>query len=66
MKVLLSAAVLLSVICFCHTAEKLKVTVYYETLSRDCVSFFRTQLIPTYDLLEEYLEIDLVPFGKER
>ncbi|VEN58291.1 unnamed protein product [Callosobruchus maculatus] len=62
MKFLLS--VLLSVICFSQAAEKLKVTVYYETLCLDCVIFFRKQLEPTYSELVEYIDLDLVPFGK--
>nr|CAI5854466.1 unnamed protein product [Callosobruchus analis] len=46
------------------TAEGLPVSVYYETLCPDCIDFFRTQLKPTYDQLADYLDLDLIPFGK--
>nr|CAI5836583.1 unnamed protein product [Callosobruchus analis] len=45
------------------TAERLPVSVYYETLCPDCIDFFRTQLKPTYDQLADYLDLDLIPFG---
>nr|CAI5864021.1 unnamed protein product [Callosobruchus analis] len=63
MKVLLSAVLLLSAICFSHAA-KLKVSIYYGTLSPRSATFFRTQLMPIYKELAEYINLELVPFGK--
>ncbi|VEN58290.1 unnamed protein product [Callosobruchus maculatus] len=64
MKLLLIATTFLSVICLSHTAEKLKVAVYYESVTSDHGDFFRQQLLRVYEELEEYLDLDLVPFGK--
>ncbi|XP_075543518.1 gamma-interferon-inducible lysosomal thiol reductase-like [Dermacentor variabilis] len=42
----------------------INITLYYEGLCADCHDFFLDQLWPTYNKLEEYLHVDLVPFGK--
>ncbi|KAH8025273.1 hypothetical protein MRX96_049922 [Rhipicephalus microplus] len=39
-------------------------TLYYEGLCPDCHDFFLDQLWPTYNKLEEFMNVDLVPFGK--
>ncbi|CAH1983774.1 unnamed protein product [Acanthoscelides obtectus] len=59
-----SAALLISVFCFSHAADKVKVSVYYETICSDCKIFIRDQLQGTYDSLSQYIDLDLVPFGK--
>lgn len=41
-----------------------KVSVYYETLCPDSISFIRYQLFPTFQAIPEILNIELVPFGK--
>lgn len=43
--------------------EPLNLTLYYEGLCPDCHEFILGQLWPTFGKLEEYLELDLVPFG---
>lgn len=43
--------------------EALNLTLYYEGLCPDCHEFILGQLWPTFGKLEEYLELDLVPFG---
>ncbi|VEN33588.1 unnamed protein product, partial [Callosobruchus maculatus] len=55
--------VLLSVLSFCQAAKKLKVSVYYETLSEGCGNFTQNQLHPVYSQFEDYLELDMVPWG---
>ncbi|XP_037570164.1 gamma-interferon-inducible lysosomal thiol reductase [Dermacentor silvarum] len=45
------------------TAEPVNLTLYYEGLCPDCHEFILGQLWPTFGKLEEYLELDLLPFG---
>ncbi|KAH6935956.1 hypothetical protein HPB50_011690 [Hyalomma asiaticum] len=42
----------------------INLTLFYEGLCPDCHDFFLDQLWPTYNKLEEYMHVDLVPFGK--
>lgn len=44
--------------------QQVVVTVYYEALCPDSRSFVLTQLIPTKKVLEDYVEVQLVPYGK--
>lgn len=44
--------------------SKIKVTVYYEALCSDSRNFVLKQLLPTYSILHEYMELDLIPYGK--
>ncbi|VEN59996.1 unnamed protein product [Callosobruchus maculatus] len=55
--------VILSVLSFAQAANKLKVSVYYETLSEGCGDFIQNQLHPVYSQFEDYLELDMVPWG---
>ncbi|CAG9822492.1 unnamed protein product [Phaedon cochleariae] len=45
-------------------AERLKVSVYYESLCGDSIRFVKNQLFPVYKLLGNALQVDLVPYGK--
>ncbi|KAJ8684260.1 hypothetical protein QAD02_020052 [Eretmocerus hayati] len=40
------------------------ITVYYEALCPDSKSFIKTELIPTYNKLEDAVRIQLIPYGK--
>ncbi|XP_058451211.1 GILT-like protein 3 [Malaya genurostris] len=44
--------------------DKLKVTVYYETLCPDSVSFITYQLVPAWGRYRNQMDLKLVPFGK--
>jgi hypothetical protein len=44
-----------------HTTNR--VAVYYESICPDSRKFILNQLIPTYDKLSQYMDIDLIPFG---
>lgn len=43
--------------------SSINLTLYYEGLCPDCHEFILNQLWPTYAKLEEYLQLDLLPFG---
>nr|CAI5824770.1 unnamed protein product [Callosobruchus analis] len=55
--------VLLSVLGFSQAADKLKVSLYYETLCPGCNYFIQNELYPVYSQFEEYLFLEMVPFG---
>ncbi|EEB20533.1 hypothetical protein Phum_PHUM620270, partial [Pediculus humanus corporis] len=42
------------------------VTVFYESLCPDSIRFIKKQLHPTYSELKDYMNVELVPFGKAR
>ena len=44
--------------------DRVKVTVYYETLCPDSQQFIRYQLWPTYQNVSSIMDIELVPYGK--
>lgn len=48
------------------SSKKVKLTVYFESLCPDSRKFFLEQLEPTYPLMEDNIEVILVPFGKAR
>ncbi|XP_017482623.1 PREDICTED: GILT-like protein F37H8.5 [Rhagoletis zephyria] len=47
-------------------ANKIDVTILYESLCPDSINFMTKQLAPAYDKLKANLNINLVPFGKSR
>lgn len=40
-----------------------RLSIYYESICPDSRRFVLNQLIPAYDKLSQYLDIDLIPFG---
>lgn len=46
------------------TPDKVKVSVYYETLCPDSIQFITQQLWPTYQKVKDIINIELIPFGK--
>ncbi|XP_066582335.1 gamma-interferon-inducible lysosomal thiol reductase-like isoform X2 [Prorops nasuta] len=44
--------------------QKIHVTVYYEALCSDSRGFILKQLVPTFLKIEEYLQVELIPYGK--
>ncbi|CAG2103650.1 unnamed protein product [Medioppia subpectinata] len=40
-----------------------RISVYYESICPDSRRFILNQLIPTYDKLSPYVDVDLIPFG---
>ncbi|NP_001006057.1 gamma-interferon-inducible lysosomal thiol reductase precursor [Danio rerio] len=44
-------------------ADKVKVSLYYESLCPGCRMFLTSQLVPTLIMLQDIMEIDLVPYG---
>lgn len=44
--------------------QKVLVSVYYEALCPDSRSFVITQLVPTNNILEDYVSVQLIPYGK--
>lgn len=45
-------------------SQRVIVSVYYEALCHDSVNFVTTQLVPAYNKLEDYIELELIPYGK--
>lgn len=46
--------------------NQVKVSVYYEALCSDSRFFILKQLVPAYEAIPEYVELDLVPYGKAK
>uniref|UniRef100_A0A1Y1MEY3 Saposin A-type domain-containing protein n=1 Tax=Photinus pyralis TaxID=7054 RepID=A0A1Y1MEY3_PHOPY len=46
--------------------QKLKVSLYYETLCPFCMTFINDQLYPGYQKLGDYLDLELIPYGNAR
>ena len=44
--------------------QQVLVSVYYEALCPDSRNFIIKQLVPTFDSIEDYLELHLIPYGK--
>lgn len=44
--------------------DKLRVTIYYEALCYDSISFITNQLAPAWEKLRDQMDLKLVPFGK--
>lgn len=43
---------------------QLHVAIYYESLCPDSIRFITNQLDPTYGYFKDYIEVELIPFGK--
>lgn len=46
------------------TDDKLQVSIYYEALCYDSVSFITNQLVPAWQKHRDQMDLKLVPFGK--
>lgn len=46
------------------TDDKLQVSIYYEALCYDSVSFITNQLFPAWQKHRDQMDLKLVPFGK--
>lgn len=44
--------------------DKLPVTIYYEALCYDSISFITNQLTPAWEKLRAQMDLKLIPFGK--
>lgn len=44
--------------------SKLKVSIYYEGLCSDSITFLNNQVLPAYAIIGEYVDLDLIPYGK--
>lgn len=49
-----------------EVSGKIKVSVYYEALCSDSRFFILKQLVPAYEAIPEFIELDLVPYGKAK
>lgn len=47
-------------------ADKVQLTLYFESLCPDCKNFFRSQLTKTYTALSDIINLTLVPYGNAR
>uniref|UniRef100_A0A1B6EAK5 Saposin A-type domain-containing protein n=2 Tax=Clastoptera arizonana TaxID=38151 RepID=A0A1B6EAK5_9HEMI len=59
---LLFTGVLLQVLCSFAT-QKVKTTLYYESLCPGCHEFIKDQLVPTWKNMSDYMLVELVPYG---
>lgn len=44
--------------------DRIKVSVYYESLCPYSINFIKSKLYPNYQQLRDYIQIEWVPFGK--
>ncbi|XP_037952446.1 GILT-like protein 1 [Teleopsis dalmanni] len=65
-----SILVIIAIACLGIVSEaqqkKLNVLILYESLCPDSIRFMAKQLGPSYDLLKDYIDISLIPFGKSQ
>ncbi|XP_023313133.1 gamma-interferon-inducible lysosomal thiol reductase-like, partial [Anoplophora glabripennis] len=55
----------LAILCgYGGLAQKIKISVYYETLCPYSVRFLVDQFNPAYQNLTDNMEVDLIPYGK--
>lgn len=47
-----------------NDAKPVHLEVYYESYCPDSKRFITTQLYPTWELLQDIVYVDLVPYGK--
>ncbi|CAH1969837.1 unnamed protein product [Acanthoscelides obtectus] len=45
-------------------SDTVKVSIYYEALCGDSIRFIAQQLHPNFPKLADYIDLDLVPYGK--
>ncbi|XP_065309363.2 gamma-interferon-inducible lysosomal thiol reductase-like [Dermacentor albipictus] len=50
-------------LCSASSEKVVNITLYYEGLCYACHDFILHQLHPTYGKLEDYLDVDILPFG---
>lgn len=48
------------------SSGKIKISVYYEALCSDSRFFILKQLVPAYETIPDYIDLDLVPYGKAK
>ncbi|XP_014206857.1 GILT-like protein C02D5.2 [Copidosoma floridanum] len=46
--------------------QQILVNVYYEALCPDSRNFILKQLVPTFNSIEDYIELQLIPYGKAK
>lgn len=49
-----------------ESPPKVKVALYYESLCPYSIRFFTEILYPTYVLLNEIMDVDLIPYGNTK
>ncbi|XP_037775237.1 uncharacterized protein LOC119572288 [Penaeus monodon] len=47
-------------------ANRVKVSVYFESLCSDSIKFFKNQLYPVWQDLQDIMDLEFIPFGKAR
>ncbi|XP_063594572.1 GILT-like protein 1 [Penaeus indicus] len=47
-------------------ADRVKVSVYFESLCSDSMRFFKNQLYPVWKDLQDIIDLEFIPFGKAR
>nr|CAI5836582.1 unnamed protein product [Callosobruchus analis] len=66
MKKIIFAGLSISAFCYFKDAEaqnNLKVSLYYGTFEPFCKKFIKEQLYPTFQALQNYMDLELIPFG---
>nr|XP_037277904.1 gamma-interferon-inducible lysosomal thiol reductase-like [Rhipicephalus microplus] len=67
LSVLLAFALAVSAVsCSTNDEKVVNITLYYEGLCSGCHMFILEQLHPTYVKLQDYLNVDILPFGNAR
>ncbi|CAH1983772.1 unnamed protein product [Acanthoscelides obtectus] len=63
-----SGSIVLVLFRFSHVecVSKLKVSLYYGSYDPMSKKFIKEQLYPTYEKLQDYLDIEIIPFGNAR
>lgn len=44
-------------------SNKVRVTIFYESLCPACIKFFNEKLEPTVNLIAPYIDVELIPYG---
>lgn len=45
-------------------SKEIEIHILYEALCPDCVQFITKQLHPHFHILDPYIKLNLIPFGK--